>query len=104
VSILSNVAREMPDRGSLYAGKTLEIDGREFQVTSITQANYKGVEGELPFQYWDKERCTFADLRDREGRFCTIDYSEKPPLLFTGAFVEFEELNLKFVRVFEGWS
>jgi hypothetical protein len=104
VSVLDPTQRGLPDAADLYPGKRLEIAGTEYQVSTITQAFYRGVEGELPFTYWDKQRCVFADLRNAEGRFCTIDYSERPPLLFVGAFVEYEELNLKFVRIFEGWS
>lgn len=77
--------------------------GRDVQVTSITRAHYKGVEGELPFQYWDKADVTFVDLRTYYAEFSTIDYTEKPPLLFMGRSVGFDELHLKNVREFEGW-
>ena len=81
----------------------LTFGGRDLQVTSITRAHYKGVEGELPFQYWDKADVTFVDLRTWDGQFSTIDYTEKPPLLFLGRVVGFDELHLKNVREFEGW-
>jgi hypothetical protein len=78
--------------------------GREVQVTSITRAHYKGVEGELPFQYWDKADVTFVDLRTWDEQFSTIDYTETPPLLFLGRAIAFDDLHLKNVREFEGWS
>jgi len=62
------------------------------------------VEGELPFEYWDKDTVLFADLRSVDGRFATIDYSETQPLLFLGESVEFDSLQLKNLRRFEGWS
>ena len=34
----------------------------------------------------------------------TIDYSEMPPLLFLGEWVDYDELQLKNVRKFEGWA
>ncbi len=80
------------------------IGGREFQVTSITRAHYRGVEGELPFQYWDKHDVTFIDLRTWDEQFCTIDYTENPPLLFLGRAVGFDDLHLTNVREFEGWT
>ncbi len=80
------------------------LAGREFQVTSITRAHYKGVEGELPFQYWDKADVTFVDLRTYDEQFSTIDYTENPPLLFLGRAVGFDDLHLKNVREFEGWT
>ncbi len=73
-------------------------------MTSITKAHYKGVEGELPFEYWDKSDVTFADLRSADGRFGTIDYSGEKPLLFLGQAVEFDQLQLKNLREFEGWQ
>jgi Domain of unknown function (DUF4178) len=77
--------------------------GRTYLVTSITRAHYKGVEGELPFQYWDKADVVFADLRTSDEQFGTIDYTENPPLLFLGRAVAFDDLRLKNVREFEGW-
>ena len=77
---------------------------RDFEVATLTLAMYKGVEGELPFPYYGKSDMLFADLRTPAGRFGTLDYSEEPPLLFLGEWVEFEELQLKNLRQFEGWS
>ncbi len=81
----------------------ITFGGRDVQVTSITRAHYKAVEGELPFEYWDKTDVTFVDLRSEDEQFSTIDYTEKPPLLFTGRAVAFDELHLKNLREFEGW-
>ena len=82
----------------------LAWSGRTYQVTSITKAHYKGVQGELPFQYWDKADCIFADLRSNDEHFGTIDYTENPPLLFLGRAIGFDELRLKNLREFEGWK
>ncbi|MGD0134753.1 MAG: DUF4178 domain-containing protein [Bryobacteraceae bacterium] len=85
-------------------GLKVQLDNSTFQVTSVTKAHYKGVQGELPFQYWDKSDLLFADLRTTSGEFATIDYSENPPLLFLGRAVEFDDLHLKNLREFEGWT
>lgn len=79
-------------------------ENRDYVVTSITRAHYKGVEGELPFEYWDKQDMIFADLRTAAGEFATIDYSEDPPLLFMGRPVPFDDLHFKNLRLFEGWT
>lgn len=84
--------------------QTIEWQGRTFEVTSITKAHYKGVQGELPFEYWGKSDMMFVDLRTTTNDFATIDYSENPPLLFVGRAVEFDDLHLKNLREFEGWS
>jgi len=78
--------------------------GKNYEVTSVTKAHYKGVQGELPFEYWDKSDLTFADLRTTTSEFGTIDYSENPPLLFLGRAVDFDDLHLKNLREFEGWK
>jgi hypothetical protein len=103
VSFLSTPPAPLPAEGSISRDSRFDWGGAMYQVTSITQAHYVGVEGELPFEYWDKQDLTFADLRSRDSRFATIDYSENPPLLFLGYAVQYEYLRLKNVREFEGW-
>jgi predicted RNA-binding Zn-ribbon protein involved in translation (DUF1610 family) len=85
-----------PDR--VAVGQVLQHDGVAYQVASVTVAGYRGVEGELPFEYWGKERVPFVDLRSADGRLATVDYSETPPLLFAGEFVSFESLALRHLR------
>jgi len=93
----------LPPPAELKPGRPFQFDNARFEVTVLTRAYYSGVEGELPFEYWDKEEVTFADLRSPSARFATIDYSEEPPLLFLGHAVEFDDLRLKNLREFEGW-
>lgn len=97
-------AAPLPRSGQVYRGKEYMLEHETFFVTSVTQARYLGVEGDLPFQYWDKADVTFADFRSPAGRFGTIDYTEDPPLLYVGEPVEFEELHFKNLRQFEGWK
>ncbi|MBM3754666.1 MAG: DUF4178 domain-containing protein [Acidobacteria bacterium] len=104
ISFLSQPESPLPPPDQIYRGMEYKQQGVGLWVTTLTEANYEGVEGELPFQYWDKERCRFADLRSRDGRFGTIDYTENPPLLFLGEFVEFESLRLTYLKDFEGWT
>jgi hypothetical protein len=85
-------------------GQEYTWDGMAYTVSSVTKAHYRGVEGELPFQEWDKKDVVFIDLMTHSNCFATIDYSEDPPLLFLGESVEFEDLKLKNLRAIEGWS
>ena len=94
----------LPLADAVYRGAELPLFNKPYAVTSVTRAHYKGVQGELPFEYWDKTDLRFADLRTTEGEFATIDYSENPPLLFVGRPADFDELHLKNLRQFEGWS
>lgn len=95
--------QKAPPKETVYRGSSLTFD-KQYQVTSITKAHYAGVQGELPFEYWDKADVTFADMRTSTADFGTIDYSEEPGLLFLGRVVEYDDLKLKNVRQFEGWS
>ena len=104
VSFLTQPPAPLPAPEAVTRGMRTNMLGVDLEVTSLTTAHYRGVEGELPFQYWDKSDITFADLRSADARFATIDYSESPPLLFLGEVLEFDQLRLKNLRLFEGWS
>jgi hypothetical protein len=91
----------LPAIGSVSVGGHFSFHGRSFTVSSITHARYRGVEGELPFVYWDKDTVPFVDLRAQDESFATIDYSEDRPLLFIGRFVDYDALALHNVRSFD---
>jgi hypothetical protein len=103
VSYKDLAKREFPPADEVKPGQEFTWNNVTYEVTSITRARYRGVEGELPFEYWDKTEMFFVDLETSDGRFATIDYSESEPLLFLGETVEFEDLQLKNLRRFEGW-
>jgi Domain of unknown function (DUF4178) len=93
---------KLPDK--CHVGDRFVWDNVSYAVTTITDAHYRGVQGELPFQYWDKNDVVFVDLRSTSGKFATIDYSDEQPALYLGEMVEFDSLALKNLRTFEGWS
>ena len=79
------------------------LEGTDYFVTSLNNAKYVGVEGDLPFEYWDKSVMSYLDLGSEDGRFATLDYSEDPPLVFLGEYVDFDSLKMTGLREFEGW-
>lgn len=93
----------LPAQTAAKLGRDFQWNGIFFTVTSVTLAHYAGVEGELPFEYWDKKDVIFADLRSHGGDFATLDYSDAQPALYLGKAVDFDDLQLKNVRRFEGW-
>ena len=93
----------LPAAAEVQVGQQFNWNSQRYTVSVITPAHYRGVEGELPFPYWDKTDVTFIDLRSETGKFATLDYSDPEPALYLGEFVEFENLNLKNLRSFEGW-
>lgn len=94
----------LPVADQIYRGKIYTFQNTPFEVATMTAASYKGVEGDLPFPYYGKSDMLFADLRTSGRAFGTIDYSEAPPILFLGEWVEFDDLHLKSLREFEGWT
>lgn len=104
VSFRFDPGSALPESQAVFRGKTVTFQQKQFEVSTMTLAKYKGVEGELPFPYYAKSDMIFADLRTSGRHFGTIDYSEEPPLLFLGEWVEFKDLHLKNLREFEGWS
>jgi hypothetical protein len=96
-------AANLPAASKLAVGQQYTWNNERYTLSVITPAEYRGVEGELPFQYWDKTQVTFADLRSESGKFATLDYSDPEPALYLGESVEFDDLKLKNLRRFEGW-
>ena len=96
--------RTLPENRRVNLGQKCIWDGDTYTVTTLTEAHYRGVEGELPFPYWDKEDVWFADLATGSGKFATLDYSDEQPALYLGEAVEFNDLKLRNLRQFEGWS
>jgi hypothetical protein len=94
--------RKLPDE--CRVGQHYTWDNNSYTVTTITKAHYRGVEGELPFEYWDKRDVVFVDLMSEKGQFATLDYGDDSPVLYLGESVEFDQLSLKNLRTFEGWS
>jgi Domain of unknown function (DUF4178) len=84
----------LPDPERMVIGQYYNFADIDFLAATRTVAHYRGVEGELPFEYWDKSDVTFVDLKASDGHFATIDGSEAPPLVFVGRFVEFDDLAL----------
>jgi hypothetical protein len=96
--------RPLPAPDKVVLGLRYTWNHEVLEVTTITRARYVGVEGELPFEYWGKSEALFADLRTHSRTFATFDYSDPAaPLLFIGQFVDYDELELRNVRTFEGW-
>jgi len=79
-------------------GSTVKLGRTTATVTTVTKAQYSGVEGELPFEYWDKTEVSSIDVKFGTDGFGTIDFSERPPLVFLGEYESFEELKLTNLR------
>lgn len=96
-------AERLPSASEAPLGHRLTWNGKTFTVTSRTLAHYAGVEGELPFEYWDQTDVTFIDLRTEGNDFATLDYSDETPVLYVGEWIDVDALQLRNLRRFEGW-
>jgi hypothetical protein len=96
--------QKLPAESEVRVGQTYCWNEENYAVSVITQAHFCGVQGELPFPYWDKNDVAFADLRTTSRKFATLDFSDEQPSLYLGELVEFDDLKLKNLRQFEGWS
>lgn len=103
MSVATSPGGNMPALADIRVGQTYYWGDVGYTVTNVLEASYVGTEGELPFTTTDKRRCTFVDLQNNDGGMATIDGTEFPSLLYTGEFVSFDDLALKYLREFEGW-
>lgn len=98
VSFLDAEPGPLPPADEVRPGRRIRLQGTDFVASTLTRARYVGVEGELPFEYWDKAQVPFVDLRAADGSFATLDYSEPAPLLYVGEYVPFAGLALTGLR------
>jgi hypothetical protein len=93
---------QIPAASDATPGSHLRLRDVNYQVSTVTLARYKGFEGELPFAFHDIDETRFVDLRSTGAAFGTLDYTDN--LVFLGEWVSFDDLKLKNLRQFEGWS
>ena len=104
ISFPVNPGVALPPANQIHRGQGFNFQQVDYEIASITTASYKGFEGELPFPFYGKSKMRFADLRSAGQAFGTLDYSDPQPVLYLGQWVDFEALQLKNLRLFEGWS
>jgi hypothetical protein len=103
VSFLTEIPVKLPAFEELKVGRRIQLQERSYEVRDLQEAYCVGGEGELPFEVGPGYAAPVADLGGDQDRFATIDYSEEPPLVFIGEYVEFDQLRLTGLREFDGW-
>jgi hypothetical protein len=91
-----------PPASQATPGQHFTFRNVKYEVSTVTLARYKGFEGELPFPFYGIDQTRFVDLRSPGPQFGTFDYTDN--LVFLGEWVAFDDLKLKNLRQFEGWS
>lgn len=103
VSFPVEVPESLPRQEDLLVGGSVILHGQSLEIANIEMALCIAGEGELPSSISPGYETTVVDLRGEGRRFATLDYSEEPPLVFLGEYVEFEELHLSGLRELDGW-
>jgi hypothetical protein len=103
VSFLTEVGEKIPKFEELQPGESVTLKKASYEVTNVEKAFCVGGQGELPFQIGPGYEAPVADLAGPAKRFATLDYSEEPPLVYMGEYVEFEELHFSGLREIDGW-
>ena len=96
--------KDLPSWDELQVGQRVFVANKRYTVTEVRRARATGTEGENPFMVKEGYELPFADLRRPDRGFATIDYSEEPPLVFTGSCVQWKDLNMRNDRRFDGWG
>jgi hypothetical protein len=103
VSFETPVPESLPGWEALHPGLRVPLKGHAYEVSDVRTARVVGGEGELPFRVGSGYEARVADLRTDSERFATLDYSDEAPRVFLGEAVEFDTLQLRGLRSFEGW-
>jgi len=103
VSFLTKVAEAIPRFADLRPGDPVVLRDQSYEVTQVEQAVCISGQGELPFQIGPAYSAPVVDLSGQGNNFATLDYSEEPPLIFMGEYVEFEDLHLSGLREWNEW-
>jgi hypothetical protein len=103
VSFLTEVGEKIPKFEELQPGESVTLKKASYEVTNVEKAFCLGGQGELPFQIGPGYEAPVADLAGPAKQFATLDYSEDPPLVYMGEYVEFEELHFSGLREIDGW-
>jgi hypothetical protein len=96
-------APELPTAERVRVGQNYAWSGRIYKVMILAMARYRGVEGELPFETWNRYDVLFADLDADDGHFATLDYSDDVPTLYLGEYMEFDDLRFANLKEIAGW-
>ena len=66
----------VPQIDAMRPGLAFTIDGRSWQVASVTRARVAAAQGELPFAPSLKDEFTIVDLRNAQDEVATLDFAD----------------------------
>lgn len=90
----SATARSLPDEKRWRPGQNVAINGVQYAVTSVVQAQLMAAEGEMPHQPTLGKPFTVVELRTQDDQVLSLDYSESPPAIYLGGPILLADLKI----------
>ena len=84
-------------------GSYLNLNKQKLKVVDIKKAVCIGSEGELPFLAPKGRKTTSVDLVGASGEFASIEIEGGTQRIYTGHYVEWDDLRCQNLRPLEGW-
>ena len=89
----------LPHVEDLRVGLGFTLDGRSWQVASVTRASVAAAQGELPFAPQLEREFTVVDLRNAQDEVATLDFADPARVHWSvGRGVALSELSLSGLR------
>jgi hypothetical protein len=91
-------------KGRYVIGQKLTIAGKSYSLTDVKKAVCMGCEGELPIVGAVGRRAMSFDFMGGPDEFASVEVSQDELRVFSGRYVEWEQLRASNLRHIEGWS
>lgn len=85
-------------------GNVYRIAGTAYQLADAKFARCVGSEGELPYSAPRGRTSIALDFTGPNSEFACIEFSTDTPRVFTGHYVDWDQLRIQRARELEGWS
>ncbi|WP_395334871.1 DUF4178 domain-containing protein [Novosphingobium sp. BL-8H] len=100
----SPLARSFADGTEPVPGQTVLVDGVEFAVTDVKQAECLGGEGDLPFPPRAGWAVTNVDFRALGGQALSLQRDAQGTTAWLGSWHELADLSPRALSEIEGWT
>ena len=98
------LARRFADGGELVPGQTLTVDGADYAVSDVKQAECLGGEGDLPFPPRAGWTMTNVDFRTPGGEALSLQRDGQGATAWLGTWHELADLAPRVLSEIEGWA
>ena len=95
-------AQSLPDEKRWRLGQNVAINGVQYSVASVVQAQLLAAEGQMPHQPELGKPFTAVELRADNDTVLSIDYSDHPPAIYIGAPIKLTDLKIAGLKSASG--